>query len=189
MNDKKLLAILGSPHTAGTTATMLNHAIYAAEKSGYKITKIDLYSKQIAYCKGCRSCIKTRKCVLQDDMSEICSLLQECDMVILAAPTYWANVPAPVKNLFDRALGIAMDDTAGFPKPRLQGKSYMMLTACNTPFPFSWIARQSSGALHNMNEFFKTAGMKCIGKFTCANVINRSELPRSLINKIERSFK
>lgn len=64
-------------------------------------------------------------------------MLRECDTVILAAPVYWANVPAPVKNMFDRLLGVAMEETATFPKPRLSGKKYMLLTACNTPSPFS----------------------------------------------------
>lgn len=90
MSHKKLLAILGSPHTIGITSTMLNHAICSAEKAGYEVTKINLYEKQIGYCKGCRSCIHTRNCIQQDDMSEIVRLLKECHVVILAAPVYWA---------------------------------------------------------------------------------------------------
>ena len=45
MNEKRLLAILGSPHTSGTTATMLNYAIRRVEEMGYTITKINLYEK------------------------------------------------------------------------------------------------------------------------------------------------
>lgn len=45
MNEKRLLAILGSPHTNGTTATMLNYAIRRAEEMGYTVTKINLYEK------------------------------------------------------------------------------------------------------------------------------------------------
>ena len=29
-------------------------------------------------------------------------LLHKSQLVIFAAPAYWANVPAPVKNVFDR---------------------------------------------------------------------------------------
>ena len=47
-------------------------------------------------------------CIQKDDMQEIVLLLHESQIVLLAAPTYWANVPAPVKNLFDRLLGTAM---------------------------------------------------------------------------------
>lgn len=98
-------------------------------------------------------------------------------------------MPAPVKNLFDRLLGTAMEETGTFPKPRLQGKKYMILTSCNTPFPFSWIFGQSRGAIRNMDEFFKTAGMKPIGKVVCANAASKKELPKPIVRKIERCLK
>lgn len=186
MNEKKVLAILGSPHTNGTTAAMLNLAIHEAEKQGLSVTKINLYEKNLSFCTGCRACMDTQICVQNDDIQEIAALIHECQIVILAAPVYWANVPAPVKNLFDRLLGTAMEETSTFPKPRLQGKKYALLTSCNTPSPFSWIFRQSRGALHNMDEFFKTAGMKPIGKVVCANAKNKKELPKQMIRKIDK---
>lgn len=67
------------------------------------------------------------------------------------------------------------EETNTFPKPRLSGKRYMLLTACNTPFPFSWICGQSRGAFRNMDKFFKTAGMKCMGRFACTNTSKRKE--------------
>lgn len=189
MSTNKILAILGSPHTTGITSTMLNHAICSAEKNGYEVTKINLYEKEIQYCKGCRSCLLTGNCIQHDDMSEIVRMLKECHVVILAAPAYWANVPAPVKNLFDRLLGNAMEETKTFPKPRLSDKKYMLLTACNTPAPFSWLFGQSRGVIRNMDEFFKTAGMKCIGKFVCTNTSKINKLPQPLVRKIERCWK
>ena len=33
----------------------------------------------------------------KDDIQEIVRLINECEIVFLAAPVYWANVPAPVK--------------------------------------------------------------------------------------------
>ena len=119
---KRILAILGSPHKEGATGSMLNYAVQIAKQQGYKIDSIDLYEKNIAYCKGCRACIKNQRCVQKDDIQEITELLKTCDIVILAAPTYWANVPAVVKNMFDRLLGVVMEETKIFPKARLSGK-------------------------------------------------------------------
>ena len=119
MRQKRALAVLGSPHPNGTVGTMLNHAISAAEKAGYTVTKINLYEKPLAFCNGCRQCLKTMQCVQGDGIQEIIALFRESQVVILAAPVYWANVPAVVKNLFDRLLGTAMEETAAFPKPRL----------------------------------------------------------------------
>ncbi len=189
MSQKMVLAILGSPHSKGTNAAMFNHAIQKAEEAGYTVSRINLYEKHISYCTGCRTCLNTRKCVLKDDIQDISDLLQKCDIVILASPVYWANVSAPVKNLFDRLLGVAMEETSTFPKPRLKGKKYMLMTSCNTPAPFSWIFGQSRGAIRNMDEFFKTAGMKPIGKIVCTNVSKRHILPKSVLRKIEKCWK
>lgn len=96
---------------------------------------------------------------------------------------------SPVKNLFDRLLGTAMEETAAFPKPRLSGKKHVLLTACNTPAPFSWIFGQSRGAIRNMDEFFKTAGMKSMGKIVCANTGKTKNVPERVLRKIERCWK
>ena len=189
MSEKNVLAILGSPHTNGTTAAMLNLAVHKAEQAGYAVTKINLYEKELSFCTGCRICMDTHICVQKDDIQEIALLLHKSQLVILAAPVYWANVPAPVKNLFDRLLGTAMEETDTFPKPRLRGKQYMILTSCNTPAPFSWIFGQSRGAIRNMDEFFRTAGMKPMGKVVCANAKNKKELPKRIMKKIERCLK
>ena len=169
MNSKKVLAILGSPRADGVTATMLDYSIREAEKAGYIVSKINLYEKQISFCTGCRRCLDSGMCIQKDDMQEIVLLFHESQIVLLAAPTYWANVPAPVKNLFDRMLGTAMQPTATFPQPRLSGKQYLLLTACHTPSPWCWVFNQSRSAFHNMEEFFKTAGMRPLGKVVCAN--------------------
>lgn len=168
---------------------MLDCAIQNAEQKGYKVIKINLYEKDIAFCIGCRTCMNTHICIQKDDIQEIVTLIHKCQTIFLAAPVYWANVPAPVKNLFARLLGTAMEETNTIPKSRLQGKKYMLLTSCNTPAPFSWIFRQSRGAIRNMDEFFKTAGMKSIGKIVYAGAAGKKELPRHVTVKIARCLK
>lgn len=186
MCEKNVLAVLGSPHADGTTAAMLDLAVREAERAGHVVTKIDLYEKELFFCTGCRACLDTHICVQKDDIQEISALLQKCQLVILAAPVYWANVPAPVKNLFDRLLGMAMEGTDTFPKPRLRGKRYMIITSCNTPAPFSWLSGQSRGAVRSMERFFKTAGMRPTGRVVCANARNKKGLPERTIKKIGR---
>lgn len=187
---KKLLAIMGSPHENGSTAAMMACAIKAADLNEWEVITIYLYQKQIAFCKGCRACIDTGKCVINDDLQEIADQIKSCDRIILAAPVYWANVPAIVKNLFDRLLGTAMEETKTFPRPRLSPQQhYLLLTACNTPFPFSWLCGQSKGTLRAMEEFFKTSGMKRLGSVVFANAKGSSTLPANIIKKIKRLCK
>lgn len=187
--NKQVLAILGSPHENGITAAMLECAIRQAERRGYTVTRLHLYEKKLSFCIGCRACTHTQVCIQQDDIQEITALLQESQTVFLAAPVYWANVPAIVKNFFDRLVGTAMEETSTFPRPRLQGKRYLLLTSCKTPFPFSWLCGQSRGGLRCMDEFFKTAGMKPIGRIVCAGAENKRTLPKQTIRRIERCIK
>lgn len=190
MASKKLLAVLASPHRNGATAAMLDCAVQAAQQAGWQVHTVFLYEKRLAYCTGCRACDRTGTCVHRDGQQELAARWREADAVALAAPTYWANVPAVLKNLFDRLRGAAMEDTPRFPKSRdFAGKRYLLLTSCNTPFPFSVLAGQSRGALRAMEEFCRTAGMKRLGKVAFAGANGKSALPAGVRRRIERCWK
>lgn len=185
----RLLAILGSPHDNGATWKMLDYAMRIAKRHGYVVDYIHLYEKNIAFCKGCRACIELHNCVIKDDIQDISRLLRESKIIILAAPVYWANVPAIVKNMFDRILGVMMEETRAFPKPRLSNEQkYILFTACNTPAPFSILFGQSTGAIGSMREVFKTSGMKYGGSCVWTGN-NKTLIPKYVERKIERLLK
>ncbi len=185
---KKVLTILGGPRRNGITAKMLTCVESVAQNNGFEVNRINLYEKKIAFCTGCRKCFETGECIQKDDAVVIAGMLKDCDIVVLAAPVYWANVPAAVKNLFDRISGTVMEETGTFPKGRLSEKQrFIFLTSCNTPAPFSWIFGQSRGAIKAVDEVFKTAGMKCGGHFVCAG--NKEKLPRGLTRRLQRIFR
>lgn len=189
IEKKKLLAVLGSPHKNGRCAVMLEAMVKAAKEAGWEVDFVDLYEKNIGYCKGCFACMKTEKCVMQDDLQEIAELVKNCDVIALAAPTYWANVPAVVKNVFDRMFGTAMEETKTFPRPRLsRSQKYFLITSCNTPSPFSWLFGQSRGSIRAMREFFKTAGMSFGGKYVYTNAKRDREQSQVFERKVKRLF-
>lgn len=166
----KAIALQGSYRKNGVTTGLLKYACERLSLAGYEVTYFDLYEKKIDYCKGCRKCLETRECIFKDDdMPEITEKIKEADVVLLAAPVYWANVPAAVKNMFDRLLGVAMEETNAFPKPRLSGKRYILITACHTRMPFAKWCGQTTGLIRAVSEFFKTAGIKKAGHVICAN--------------------
>ena len=182
---KKLLTIMGGPRKNGMTAKMLACVENAANERGYEVHRINLYEQKIVFCAGCRKCFETGECVWKDDAVKVAKLLKECDIAVLAAPVYWANVPAAVKNLFDRISGTVMEETSTFPKGRLSGKQkYIFLTSCNTPSPFSWLFGQSRGAIRAVDEVFKTAGMKCGGHYVCTG--KKKEVPERLKRKLQK---
>lgn len=184
--SKKLLALLGSPHKDGATGTMLKYVVEEAERKGWQVSFVNLYEQSIGYCNGCRTCIKTGNCVQKGDVQEISRLIRACDMVVLAAPVYWANVPAVVKNLFDRLLGVAMEETKTFPKARLsKNQKYFILTSCNTPAPFSFLCGQSTGTIRGIKEFFQSSGMKYVGNCVWSGK-DKQVMPNYIKKKITR---
>lgn len=181
-----ILAIYGSAKKKGVTATILDHAVASVEAKGITVNKIYLKDEALLPCLGCRKCLETKTCVQQDSIHRIAELIKNSDTVLLAAPVYWANVPAIVKNLFDRLLGVAMEETATFPKGLLKGKKYAFFTACKTSAPFSWLCGQSKGAIRAAREFFATAGFKCLGNIVESGCDNKSVPSPSTIRAVDR---
>lgn len=185
---KKVLFIFGGPRRKGNLAKMMEVAVKEAEKLNYESCYINLYDKNIALCRGCMKCKESTKCVINDDIHEIREKLMECDLVVIASPTYFANVSAPVKNMFDRLVGAIMDDNENMiPKPRFSSKQqYVLMTTCNTPWPFDRIAKQSTGCIKAMKEFFNISGMKFKGEAIFAGTRDKNELPHTLEDKIKK---
>lgn len=185
---KKMIAINGSPRRTGNASAMPDIAIQSASQAGYSVEPFYLYEMQIAWCTGCMACKKTGICVIHDDIEVIRERLLSCDLAVIVSPTYFANVSAPVKNMFDRLVGAIMDDNnRSIPKPRLSpNQAFVLMTTCNTPFPFNQFCGQSTGCLKSMHEFFHTSGMKCRGRITFAGTRRSDHVPEKIIRKIRR---
>lgn len=187
MGKCKIVAIQGSYRENGLTTSMLKYAVDKANRIGHEVTYLNLFEKKIDFCKGCRKCLETEECVFKnDDMPEVTRLIKNADVIILAAPVYWANTSAIVKNLFDRLLGASMMETKTFPKPRLAGKRYIFFTACNTRMPFAKWVGQSTGIIRAVREYFKTSGIRCIGTVICDNTGINTEVSEHKIKKINK---
>ena len=184
---KRVLAIQGSFRENGMTTTMLKYAVEEAKKAGHDVEYINLHNCNINMCKGCRKCFETAECVFKnDDLGKIAASIKQSDVILLAAPVYWANVPAVVKNLFDRMSGTSMQETSTFPKPRLGGKRYMLFTACTTPMPFAKIFGQTTGIERAVREYFKTSGVKHLGTVVCSNTSKVKKVPDKAYKKIQK---
>lgn len=188
---KKVIGILGSPRRNGKVAGTLNLILEKCKLKGYSTSLINLYDYNIQYCKGCMACRTKGHCIINDDLNDVAKQIFSSDVIILGAPTYWANVPAIVKNLFDRTVSYTMEDVkGGSPKPLCsKNQGYVLITACNTPFPFCYLFKQSQGSLRAMNEYFKTSGMKKKGVITISNTWGKECIPKSVLNKVDKIAK
>ena len=99
-----ILGFQGSPRKKGNTNYLLSAFMEEAETLGAQTRIIEVAEKNIVPCIGCGYCEKKGYCVTKDDdmTNEIYPLLREADVVVLAAPIYFYNVPAQLKAPIDR---------------------------------------------------------------------------------------
>jgi len=101
-----ILGISGTPRKGGNSEILLNAALEPFAEAGWCVNKVLLSETKIEMCIGCETCVTKGKCFINDDMLEIYDAFAACDAVIISAPSYWRNVPAQLKVVFDRMFAV-----------------------------------------------------------------------------------
>ena len=99
----KALVINCSPVRTGATEAICG--IIRDELSPrYDVKSICIDDYYFAFCKGCRACHQTASCVMDDAqvIRDIMNELDEADVIVSVAPSYWADVPGQFKAFIDR---------------------------------------------------------------------------------------
>jgi len=97
----RALIVNCSPVRSGATAEIARLVSdRLAERCTVKTICIDDY--QFSFCRGCRACHATGRCVLQDDVAEIMGEFARADIIVSVAPSYWADIPGQFKAFIDR---------------------------------------------------------------------------------------
>ena len=102
----KVVAFNGSARRDGNTAILMRRVLEELEKEGIETELVQLAGERIRGCTACRGCVakKDRRCTVDDDVVNECiARMIEADGIILASPTYFADVSAEMKALIDRA--------------------------------------------------------------------------------------
>jgi len=105
-NAMKVVAFNGSPRKDGNTAMLIGHVFSELEAEGIETEMVSLAGETIRGCTACSVCFEklNQQCVLEGDVVNECiAKMIAADGIILGAPTYFANVPAELKALIDRA--------------------------------------------------------------------------------------
>lgn len=104
---KKVLILTSSPNAAGNSNTMASAFEAAARKKGAEVTRFDLHAAKGAGCCACMACRKTAEwCVLKDGVSEALTAFRDTDVLVLAAPVWWLDVPVSLRRFVERWHGL-----------------------------------------------------------------------------------
>lgn len=97
----KVLVMNCSPVRNGATAEIVNIVTACLEKK-HDVKNICIDDYDIKFCKGCRKCHTTAKCVQKDDVNRIIEQYEWADVIISVSPLYWADIPGQFKAFIDR---------------------------------------------------------------------------------------
>jgi multimeric flavodoxin WrbA len=140
----KVVAFNGSARKDGNTAILVNAVFKELKKAKIETELVQLAGKKISGCTACGKCFenKDRRCVVANDiLNECIEKMLEADGIILASPTYFADVSTNMKALIERSGFVARANNDMF--RRKVGASV--------------VAVRRGGAIHafdSMNHFF-----------------------------------
>ncbi|HVN65889.1 MAG TPA: flavodoxin family protein [Methanomicrobiales archaeon] len=107
----QVVAFSGSARKDGNTAILVREVFRALEAEGIETELVQLAGEEVRGCTACMRCMKeqNRRCAVEDDFVNRCiGKMDRADGIILASPTYFADVSSEMKALMDRAGFVAM---------------------------------------------------------------------------------
>lgn len=102
----KAVAFNGSPRKDGNTFRLIQHLFAALGKEGVETELVQVGGKAIRGCTACYACFQNKngRCVQEGDIVNECiEKMRQADGIVLASPTYFADVTSELKALIDRA--------------------------------------------------------------------------------------
>lgn len=102
----KVIAFNGSARRDGNTSILVKTVFEELEKEGIETELIQLGRRDIRGCIACYKCADNldQRCAVKHDIANECiEKMIEAQGIILASPTYFADVTAEMKALIDRA--------------------------------------------------------------------------------------
>jgi NAD(P)H-dependent FMN reductase len=182
----KILILNGSPKKKGKVAGLLS-AVAGGVDGREDVERIDVYDLSIRPCISCMKCRPDRPCALpRDDAHAVAEKIAAADVLVVGTPTYWGNMSAPLKALFDRIVTtLEHIETRGLPRPLHKGKRAIVVTASSSPWPFNLLSSHARGAISSVSLILKAAGFRIAGVVMLGNTRTMTEIPARVLRRAE----
>lgn len=149
----KVVAFNGSARKDGNTAMLVNTVFEELNREGIETEMIQLAGKHPHGCIACYKCFekKNHRCAVEIDcINECIEKMEEADGIILASPTYFANMSTELKAVIDRCGMVS----------RANGDLHKRKVGAAV------VAHRRGGAVHvfnSINSFFTIGQMIVVG--------------------------
>jgi len=104
-----IYGICGSPRNQ-TTEYVLKEALAIIEDKGYETEIFTMFGKNISPCMHCDYCMENKKCVIDDDMSEVYDNLVKADGIVMASSVHSGGASAQISAIMDRTRALEAID-------------------------------------------------------------------------------
>jgi len=98
----RVVAVNGSPHREGNTATLMGWVLEGCRSAGAEVTWIHLVDSDLRFCRGCSACLRLGTCPQRDDLAAILDRLLSARAIVAGSPVYLGSPSAQMKLLLDR---------------------------------------------------------------------------------------
>ena len=149
----KVLAINGSARKNGNTAQMIGYLFQELQAEGIDTEMIQLAGEHPQGCIACYQCFKHKnsRCIVDTDCINGCiEKMMGADALVLASPTYFADITSDLKALIDR-VGMTSRANGDLFKRKLGA---------------AIVVQRRGGAIHafdSINHFFTIGQMIVVG--------------------------
>lgn len=99
---KNLVVINSTYRKGGNSEVLATEFARGAIEAGNSVRVINLRDIRLNYCIGCMSCSKTGKCIQNDGMNKLLSVVRNADVIAFATPVYFYSVSGQLKTFLDR---------------------------------------------------------------------------------------
>jgi multimeric flavodoxin WrbA len=124
------------------------------EGSGEDYEFISLSGKLIRPCEACNGCVKTNKCVLEDDFQPVLDKCYAADAIVFGAPNYWDHMNAKGQAFWERACFSGRHNSV-FP---LEGKLGVIAAVAGTD--------HGAPVIDDLKMYFDDARMHVVGEIS-----------------------
>jgi len=166
---------------------LLDEALKGAASRGADTEKLYLYDLNFIGCIDCDGCDTTGICVLNDDMTPVYEKLRSADAIIIAAPVYFAGIPAQLKAMIDRCQSewvakyvLKSGRQSGDRSPRRLGAFISVASHKKNIF--------FEAAKKPIETFFKTMDIDFTEELFFAGVENKGDI-KNVKGALEKAFK
>ncbi len=147
---------------------------------------VSLSDLNIRFCLGCNTCIKTNKCVINDEMTNrIYDLLLKSTEIIIVTPIYMDNITGMLKNFLDRLNALTNFNYLD------NKKVYLILTGQQTEEDNKEVINSINDYFENIKEWmnfeYKYLGYFCGGDILQVDDVKKSNEYKQKISNLRKN--